>query len=87
MAKYVVETSHTPEECLKTFDEILEKNSEVLDKFVWGCMQGVHTGWAYLEAKSKGDISALLPKYIQATTKITEANKFTPEQIKSYHKK
>lgn len=87
MAKYVIETSHTPDECLKALDEMLAKNPEILDKFVWGCAQGVHTGWAYIDAKNKEDATALLPKSAQTKAKITEVGKFTPEQIKSFHKK
>ena len=87
MAKYVIEASHTPEECLKALDEILEKGPKVLDKFVWGCSQAVHTGWAYIDAKNKEEVSALVPKSMQAKTKITEVGKFTPEQIKSFHEK
>ena len=87
MAKYVIETSHTPEECLKALDEILAKGPDVLDKFVWGCAQEVHTGWAYIDAKSKDNALATVPKSMQKKTKVTEVGKFTPDQIKSFHKK
>jgi len=85
MAKYVIESSHTPEECLKALDEILEKGPEILDKFVWGCAQGEHTGWAYVDAKSKDDASAIIPGFLQEKAKVTEVSKFTPEQIRSSH--
>ena len=87
MAKYVIETSHTPEECLKALDETLSKGPDVLDKFVWGCMQGVHTGWAHVEAKSKDDALAIIPNFLQKKAKATEVGKFTQDQIKSFHKK
>ena len=86
MAKYVIESSHTPEECLKALDEILEKGPEILDKFVWGCTQGEHTGWAYIEAGNKDDVCAMVPEFLQEKTKVTEVSKFTPEQIRSFHK-
>ena len=85
MAKYVIEASHTPEECLKALDEVLAKGPEVLDKFVWGCAQGEHTGWAYVEADSRDDVLAIIPKSAQNKAKVTEVGKFTPKQIKSYH--
>ena len=87
MVKYVVESSHTPEECLKALDEILEKGPDILDKFVWGCAQGKHTGWAYIDAGSKEDVVATMPKSAQDKIEITEVAKFTSEQIKSYHEK
>lgn len=85
MAKYVIESSHTPEECLKALDEMLAKGPEILDKFVWGCAQGEHTGWAYIEAEDKESTCAIIPEFLQEKAKVTEVSKFTPEQIKSFH--
>ena len=87
MAKYVVETSHIPEECLKDLDEMSAKAPEMLSKFVWGCAQGEHKGWAYVDAESKEDILSALPKSVQGKVKVTEVNVFTQEQIKSFHEK
>ena len=86
MAKYVIESPHTPEECLKALDETLAKGPEILKKFVWGCAQGDHTGYAYIEAENKDDASAIIPKFLQEKAKVTEVNKLTPEQIKDFHK-
>lgn len=85
MAKYVIESPHTPEECLKALNEILEKGPEILDKFVWGCAHGEHKGWVYIEAENKDDACAIIPEFLQEKAKVTEVGKFTPEQIKSFH--
>ena len=87
MAKYVIESPHTPEECLKALDETLAKGPDILEKFVWGCAaQGDHTGWAYIEAENKEGASAIVPELLREKAKVTEVNKLTPEQIKSFHK-
>jgi len=85
MAKYVVELPHIPEECLNALDEISAKGPEILEKFVWGCAQGEHTGWAYIEAESEEDIMAMLPESVEEKVKITEVSKLTQDQIKAYH--
>ncbi len=85
MAKYVIESSHTPEECLSALDELLARGPDILEKFIWGCAHGEHTGWAYVDVKNKEDAIDLLPKSLNA--KITEVSKFSPEQIKSFHEK
>jgi len=85
MAKYVVESTHTPEECLNALDEMLEKGPDTLDKFVWGCHSGVHKGWAYVDADNEDEACAIIPKSSQEKTKVTEVSKFTPEQIRSAH--
>jgi len=51
MAKYLIESPHTEEECLQALDETLEKGTDLLAKFDWGCMSGEHTGWAVVDAE------------------------------------
>ena len=87
MTEYAVEATHTEETCLTALDEIMAKDPKLLDKFVFGCRTGVHKGWAFIEAKSKDDILATLPKSMQNDTRVVEVGKFTPDQIKSFHKK
>jgi hypothetical protein len=87
MAKYVIEAPHIPEECLNDLDEMSAKAPEILSKFVWGCAQGEHKGWAYIDAVSKEEIISALPKSVQGKVKVTEVEKLTPEQIKSFHEK
>jgi hypothetical protein len=42
-------------------DEELAKGSAVLDKFVYGCKEGDHTGWrAIVDVKSRSDALALV---------------------------
>ena len=86
MPKYVVECPHTPEECTNTLNEVLAQDPKALDKIVWGCGKGVHTGWAYVDAKSKEDALAMIPESGRKSAKATEVSKFTPEQIKAAHK-
>ena len=87
MAKYVIEAPHVPEECLKDLDKMSAEAPEILDKFVWGCAQGEHKGWAFVEAESKEALIASLPESVQEKVTVTEVNKLTPEQIKSFHEK
>ena len=87
MAKYVIAAPHTPEECLEDLDKMVAEAPDLLDKFVWGCAQGEHKGWAYVEAESKEELIATLPKSVQEKVKVIEVSKLTPEQIKSFHEK
>jgi hypothetical protein len=85
-SKYYVQIKHTPEQCLKTLDDIKGKGDAVLSKFEWGCMSGDHTAYAFLEGKSEADVKALLPKDLQASAKIQKVDKFTADQIEKIHK-
>jgi hypothetical protein len=84
---YIVESRHTPQECLRALDDVLERGPELLDKFEWGCAKGEHTGWAMLEGSSASDIGMMIPSSMSSETRVIEVSKFTPEQIRSLHKK
>ncbi len=83
--KYLLETPHTKEECLRELDEVLKEGKEVLNEFYWGCGAGDHTGYAIIDAKNKSDVEKLIPNFIRNKAKIVELAKFTPEQIRSFH--
>lgn len=87
MAKYLVEMPHTEEECLQALDETLAKGTDLLAKFEWGCTSGEHTGWAILDAESESAAGNMVPSFLQSKARIVKVEKFTPQQIKSFHQK
>lgn len=84
--RFIVVAHHTPEDCLKTLDEVSGKSTNLLAKFDWGCMAGDHTGYATIEAKDEAAAKAMLPASMK-NAQIVKLNKFTLEQIKSFHEK
>lgn len=88
MARYMIATPHTPEECLKVLDEELAKGKDILDKFEFGCKGGDHTGYALVDANTRNDaLNKYVPTFIQEKARIVEVGKYTPEMIKSFHSK
>jgi hypothetical protein len=87
MAKYFVESPHTPQECLRALDEILAKGTGVLDGYEWGCMAGDHTGYAIVEARSESEVKEKIPVFLAGKARVIKLNKFTPEQIREFHAK
>jgi hypothetical protein len=85
-SRFMVIASHTPEDCLKTLDEANAKGKKFLGQFEWGCMVGDHTGYAMVEAKDEASVKSMLPASMQSA-KIVKINKFTADQIKSFHEK
>jgi hypothetical protein len=84
--RYIVESRHTPEECLQALDEILAKGADTLGKFEWGCKSGDHTGYAFMEAANESQVRKLIPQFLSEKTRIVQVGKFTPQEIKSFHK-
>jgi len=87
MKRFIIETPHKAEDCLRALDEELAKGPEVLGKFDYGCAAGDHTGYALIDAESRVDAVKLVPTFLQASAKIGEVGKFTPDMIRSFHKK
>jgi hypothetical protein len=87
MVRYLIASKHTPEECLRALDEELSKGPETLDKFVYGCKDGDHTGYAIVTVKSLSDALAMVPDFLQESACITRVDKFTPADIKAFHAK
>lgn len=85
MTRYLVETLHTPEECVSALDDVLAHGPDALARYDWGCEAGVHTGFVTVEAKSAEQIRATIHQVERARARIVALNKFTPDQIASFH--
>jgi hypothetical protein len=83
---YFVQVPHTPEQCLKTLDDMKGKGDAFLSKFEFGCESGDHTAYAFLTGKSEDDVRQMLPKDAQASAKIQKVDKFSSDQIEKLHK-
>lgn len=84
---YQIESSHTPEECLRALDDILAKGPQTLAQYEFGCMSGDHRAWATIEARNESEVQNLVPTSLRGKTKIVPVTKFTPDQVRSFHQK
>lgn len=85
-SRYLVTVPHTKEECLRALDEINAVGGTFLDRCDFGCMSGDHTTYVVLEAKDEPTLKKMIPSS-WSKAKIVKLNKFTAEQIASFHKK
>ena len=84
---YLIKIPHTKEECLRALDEELAMGTDVLNKVYFGCKAGDHTGYAIVDVNSESDARRLVPSFLLSKASITEVGKFTPDMIRSLHKK
>jgi len=87
MKKFIIESPHTKEECLRALDEELAKGPEILKKFNYGCMAGDHTAYALVDVMDEKEARNLVPTFLLNKARIIEVGIFTPEVIKSLHAK
>jgi hypothetical protein len=87
MKKYMIESPHTKEECLRALDEQLAKGPEILRRFNYGCMARDHTAYALVDVRDEKEARDLVPAFLLSKARIIEVGLFTPEVIKSLHTK
>lgn len=76
MPKYMVELSHTPDECVEgivdTFGDRSQREPDLLGETFWGCMSGIHNGWVVVNAANEDEVRAQVPKEYHGYLTITE---------------
>lgn len=87
MSLYLIASKHTAEQCIQALDEVMAKGTDILDKFVYGCKEGDHTGYAIVNAERLSDALALVPDFLQEDACVTKVTKFSPAEIRSFHAK
>jgi len=87
MALYLVTSNHEPEKCLDALEEMLAKGTDTLDKFVFGCKEGDHTGYAVVAAENRSTALSLLPQFLKETACVSRVYRFTPADMRTFHAK
>lgn len=83
---YFMSVPHTQADCMKSIDEFSGKAGKLLSHTEWGCMEGDHTAYCFVEAKSADEAKNQLPESVRSKAKIVKVTKFTPKQIAEMHK-
>jgi hypothetical protein len=85
--RFLIISPHTADQCLAVLDDMEAKEPQVLAKTDWGCMAGDHTGYMMVSAKDEAAARNMVPELVRGQAKVIKLNKFTAEQIKSFHHK
>ena len=86
-SRYLIITTHTPEQCLNRLDEYVAKAPDLLQEFDWGCKVGDHSGYAVVKAADERAARSMLPSEEERQRdRIIQLNKFTPQEIKELHR-
>ena len=85
MTKFIVEVSHSPEkiECLRTIQIFLSSGSHFLTHADWGCLDGEHKAWFFMEVENKEEALRVVPPYYRKDTKITKLSKFNLTEVEN----
>jgi hypothetical protein len=83
MDRYLIETPHTDENCHLVVNQIHAMG--YLYNFDWGCADGIHCGWAIIEAESEAQARLVVPSVIRDEARVIRLVKFSPDQVQGLH--
>jgi hypothetical protein len=85
MDRYLIETPHTGPNCRLLVEQV--EAMGYLHNFEWGCDDGVHTGWAIIEAESKEQALLAVPLLVRDEARVIRLVKYQPAQVRTKHSK
>jgi hypothetical protein len=78
MSKFLVEVHHGADkiECKRAISILLRTGSHFIINADWGCLDGVHKAWFFMDVDSKEDALRIVPPAYRKDTVITQLTKF-----------
>jgi len=83
MSRYLIEVPHGTEkiECLRAVSIFLSTGSHFLTNADWGCLDGDHKAWFFMDANSKEEVLRIVPPAYRKDAKISRLNKFNLKDV------
>jgi hypothetical protein len=83
MAKFLIEIPHSSDklECLRAVSVLMSSGSHFITNAEWGCYDGNHTAWFFIDAASKEEAIMVVPPAFRKDTKICELNRFVLKEV------
>ena len=79
MPQFMIELSHSPNDCVKALKELEPRAEDLLGEVYWGCMMGRHDGWVVVEANDEDEAREMVPEPIRDKAQITQVDAIVPE--------
>ena len=84
MDRFLIETPHRKQDCLN-LAKLLPAHG-YLRHFEWGCLSGVHTGWAILEANNEVEALLAVPPLVRGQARVVKVSELDPACFAQVHK-
>lgn len=83
MSKYLIEVPHRGDkiECLHAVEIFLRTGSHFLTNAEWGCLDGEHKAWFFMDVSSKDEALRILPPAYRQNAKIIQLNRFKLKDV------
>ena len=83
MSKYLIEVPHGTDklECLRAVAILLSSGSHFLSNADYGCLDGEHKAWFFMDANSKDEALQVVPPAYRKGAKVSQLNKFKLKDV------
>lgn len=74
MDRYMIESPHSHSNCTLVIRQV--HSMGYLHRFDWGCEDGVHVGWAVVEAEDREQAKLVVPTLVREDARAVRVVKF-----------
>lgn len=82
MERYLIETPHTAQDCNLLIGQVYAMG--YLHHFDWGCKDGVHSGWAIIEAENEAEARLAVPSIVRKKARVVRLVKFIGDPMMAH---
>jgi hypothetical protein len=83
MDRFLIETPHREQDCLKLI-QLLHAQGYLM-QFDWGCLNGVHTDWAVIEAGNLAEARLVVPPLVRGQAHVVKVSKLDAATLAPVH--
>jgi hypothetical protein len=83
MDRYLIEIPHREQDCFELI-QLLHAQGYLM-QFDWGCLSGVHTGWAVIEADNVAEARLVVPPLVRGQARVVRVCKFDAATLGQVH--
>lgn len=84
MERFLIETPHTAKDCHLLVGQVYAMG--YLYHFEWGCPDGVHSGWAIIEAEDEAQARLAVPPIVRNKARVVRLSKFSGDPSQEFAK-
>ena len=88
MARFLIEVPHDSgaKVCVQAVEELLKTGAHFFTKADWGCRDGVHKAWLFVEVDTRNDARAIVPPAFRDKANYVQLNGFTIAEVEHMKK-
>lgn len=83
MDRFVIESPHNADDCRLVITQIHAMG--YLHHFEWGCPDGVHSGWAFIEAEDENQARMIVPSVVRNSARVVRISRYNSNELGEIH--